>query len=481
MLNFHPTIGFWLALAAVAVSMLSLATGTSVGYVAAQFVALLGFAAFVQLAPRIPFAVAFVVIATLLKNFEVSQVLKIVFWQAADTNLIAPIETAWVVSAGTWGCVAAAVAYAFLSPRITFRTPLSRPLDESLLTTAGSVFLVIGLIAKYLTVINPLGSVVFVYLSDFAYAGVAAFAWKTWRTSGGKRLFDFAGIISLILILALSLQTGSKFTILAPFAFAIALCLSFEYLPRRATMLVGVTALVAAATIIHPLITYTRASGSDSVKSAAAALGDVISDPSRWASVTEESDRIESHWITRLYYGRPLGLVSRFTPNQIGDLVVVAPYSHLAIGSYVATSFGGLLPQTFGFARSNNLGQSELESVVQRKTVMGQNNSNYGLMASLDIHGGLLTVFLGMAGMVAAILGLYTFGFGGERNGIWALPWAVGGMFSMADQSLAGNLILFTHGAIIEWSAMLVVLTLVRLVAAGGKTPVGSATQPSLR
>jgi hypothetical protein len=451
-------------------AFLTVLAGASLGYAAAQLTAMIGFAALIWLAPQLPFAVALILITTVAKNFAISQVVKALLWQPADVGMAAPVATIWVIAAGTWGLVLAAAAYSRLRPPETWTTPLSAPVSAATLTTTGWVLFVGGAICKFIFSKDSTLPVIFSYSGDLIYAAAAAFAYDVWRRSNHSKILDHRVLLVLGTILLIALQTSSKFGVLAPFVLLFLLYLGFKIAPPLSLVAPVVVLFVFLSFLIYPVANYARAfSGGNA--GIAKVLGDTISDPQHFSEIEMQGERISLGWNNRLYYKKTMNILDRFTPNQIADVVSVEEYTRFELAPYLRDALTGVLPQSFGFHRNQlSLGQARLETAVQRRAVNGANSANYGLFADLRLHGGLLTVFLGSAAVGALVLVIYTIGFGGQRNDIWALSWGVGGMFSIADQSLGANLIAMVHGAIIEWGIILAVVTYVSQSGRIGRT-----------
>ena len=455
------SVSFVVAAGSPLLAFLTVLVGASVGYAAAQLVAMLGFAALIRLAPRLPFAVALILITTVVKNFALSQVVKVLLWQPADVGMAAPVATIWVIAVGTWGFVMAAAVYSRVRPPETWTTQLSAPVSAETLATTGWILFVIGAISKFIFAKDTTISVIFSYSGDLVYAAAAAFAYDVWRRSNHSAAIDYRVLLVLGTTLLIALQTNSKFAVLAPFVFLFLLYLGFKIAPPLTLIAPTVALFVFLSFLIYPVVNYARAFAGGNA-GIAKVVGDVIADPQHLSEIETQSERIALGWSNRLYYKQSMNILDRFTPNQVADIVSVSEYTRFDLGSYVRDAFVGLLPQSLGFQRNQlALGQARLETAVQRQAVTGGNSANYGLLADLRLHGGIMTVFFGGAAFSALIMLIYTIGFGGQRNDIWALSWGVGSMFSMADQGLGANLITMVHGAIIEWGIILAVVTYV--------------------
>ena len=461
-MKFYSRPAIWISVGSAFIGLVSLLLGASVLYVVGQFIALLGLAAFVELSPRMPFAINFVIIATLTKNFALSQMLKLLFMQSPDTDLREPIKTVFVVVAGTAGCVAAACLYAIVSPRFPKSTFLSRQLPRRATVAAGSLLVAVGLVSTIIELRFPLSSVIFHYAAGLSYAGAAAFAYNRWLSSGCRQILDWRVVAVVGSTLALSLQSDAKAAILAPFVFVGVLYLFFKVRPHFAVVVAGFSAFLMIAAVVYPVSNYLRALGQADSFNMGKALLEVAEAPHLLTDYNSFSDVIEEHWQTRLYYGRPAGILDRFTPNQISDLVVARQRTHLDAVDHVKSSIVALIPQQFGKSRDASVGEEELEGAVIGTPVQQTTSANYGLMADSFLYAGYGGSFLGMFAITGLLFLLYVVAFGSYQYSLWALPYAVGQMFTMADQGLTGCLISLVHGSIIQWGILGVIILVLR-------------------
>jgi hypothetical protein len=444
-------IGTVLAVAALIIAALSLLIGSGLSYVTAQLCALTGLAAFVAISDRIPLVVSVMVIATLAKNFAISQVIKILLWQPADVGLGAPVMTAWVMAVGTLGCLVAASAYIIVVKPAPSRALLAQPLPPDMLSLLGWTFTTIGLACRAIALF-PQANVVFYYASALSYTGAAVFALQNKITAG--KVLDLRVLFVLGAGLLLGLPLQSKTAILLPFALIAILYISLRTVPHWLVIAGAALSFVSVVYILHPIVNHARGHGMSSLE----AVVELAGNPSEWDTVEAESDSTEARWVNRLYYGRPMGFINRFTPNQIDDLVVIQPYSDLKFGSYLSRSLRAVLPQTFGYSREVQIGQSQLEGAFQRKNVLGTNFANYGLFADLFLFGGFANLFVGMVAIIGLQMILYTMVFGTETNAVLSLSYGIISIFYIADSSLASFLINMVHGAIIIWGASALIL-----------------------
>jgi hypothetical protein len=463
-------------------AVLSLMIGASVAYVAGQLSVMFAASVLIGLAPRLPFAVALVLLATVAKNFAISQWMKVLLLQPADVGMLAPVDTAWAIALATLGFALAAAIYVKFSPSETWTTPLSRSTSPGTVVASAWVLLVAGVISKKLFADDSARSVILSYAGDLVYAATAAFAYDNYRRSEGRSIMDWRVCFALVATLAASVGSGSKFAMLVPFVIVGLLHVAFSVVPRAKFVIPLLGVFVALSIVIYPMVTYVRTvhGGAASIVSA---IEEIMDNPAKLTEMQEIGDRVAQGWRTRLYYGRPIGMMDRFTPNQVADVVSVASYTRYDLGSYVASAPVALLPQTFGFARNQKAsGQGTLETAVRRQVSNGGNSANYGLTADLALHGGPLTIFLGSALAAGFLLLLYTIGFGGQRNNIWAFSWGIGMMFILADCGLVPSLISTVHGAIIEWGLTLLAIVFINgLGQLAARSAPGTARQWDLR
>lgn len=395
-----------------------------------------------------------IIIAALLKNFVISQVVKVALGQPADVGLASANDTAWAIAAGALGCLTASLMLKGLQSRHSRATrshtasPWSN-IQEANLELVGYTLAAAGLLARIAASALPDAPVVLFYAGNLAYAGVAALVLRNYRKSEGKSIFDKTSISITIIFAALSVMKGSKDLVIAPFVFITLLYIYFGRRPTFSVIGLGLCAFLFTALVFYPMVNYARTVSPTDAKTGLAMAMQTVSSPGGWTTLNERSDGLEAKWANRLYYGRPMGMINRFTPNQVADVVNVASYASLDAKPQIRAAIGQLLPQTFGFDRDNTSATSAIESVVKREYNKGENNANYGLIANFYLFGGAAPTFVGMF-CIAMLIGLVEAAwFSGGRYAFWALPLVPGLLFSVADKNIASFLVNFIHGTTI--------------------------------
>lgn len=492
-----PLLICWL-IATLLIAMFSAATGTSGVFVllqAAIFLAAL--AAWKVLKPLSPL-VALVVMLTLAKNFLISQPLKILFWQAADSNLMEPAATAAAILAAACGAIAAGVFWALAVRPLRLNGMLERSLEQVDLGAAAKVLIGAGLASRFLWCVLHAPLAVFAYGSFLVFFGVVLRI-RLVRQQHPERIFDRFSALALAAFSLMGFAQGSRTEImLALFGFLPAIYLGLRRWPDRRLLLAGMIVLIPLVSIISPVVDYSRRMGAGTYNHPDFALvgsefmqtmGDLIADPAHtlndvyaYDAQMSQSDKISR----RVYYGDPKGLLDRFTPSQIDDLVAVGVYQRMPL-SHVLSYVKALAP-TFGAGRDNTVGQLELESAVARldaqRSATGTQVSfaNFGLAGVFFYMGGLAGVFFGFLATTAVLFALSGWLFG-ARNPLLALAWFPIWMTALADGNLMNLLVTTVHVTIVVAGSVILVFVGSQMYGWGRRRPVAygppSAGRPS--
>lgn len=434
--------------------LLTLILGTDPSYAAAQVIIFSIFAAYILTMKTGYTLLNSLVLANLLKIFVISQVVKVFLGQAADIGIASPNETAWAIAAGALGCLLASWLLGVFRnrQRATSKSRAISPwafIEHSDLEIIGYALAIAGLLSRVAASSLPDAPVFLFYAGNLTYVGVAALILNNQRKSGGKVVFDRVTTAIIIAFAAISVMKGSKQLVVSPFVFVAIIYIYFGRMPKTSTIALGALAFLFTAVVLYPTINYARLISPTNPTAGLAMAMQTAGNLDGWKTLSERSDGLEAKWANRLYFGRPMGMINRFTPNQIADVVNVASYTSIDAKPQVLSAIGQLLPQTFGFERNNNSASSAIESAVRREYNTGENNANYGLIANFYLFGGLVPTFVGMF-TICMLIGLIEIAwFSAGRYGFWALPLVPDLLFSIADKNIASFLVTFVHGTTI--------------------------------
>lgn len=450
----------------VVVSLL-LALGSALTGTSPEFVALQAGICFSVLGiwtnlRNVSFIVFLILASTVAKNFLVSQPIKLFLLQPADSFLLMPDETAAAILVAMLGALLAAFLWKNTAARFAFPGVMPVPESRQALQYAGYIFLVIGFAGLFLSVIVKTESVVSVYLSKLVFSSTIAFIILKYRETAGERIFSPLSAFPLVMLILLGFGGASKGGFLMPIAFVGAIYIYFQKLPPKAAILGFLLVGIITVSFLHPVINYVRrvAPPGQTASVLVEVIADAALDPAKLEYIKSVSDQIEGAWKDRLYYGGPMGFLNRFSPSQID--VLVSSFQNTQLGmSYVISSIGAVVPQTFGAKRQVGVGQSDIESTITRRETLGTNNANYGIVGILYSIGGYPGIFIGMFAIVSLLLSSFYFMFG-ARNSVWAFAFFPHLMFSLADGTLATLLIFIVHGFVIMGGTMFIVFAIIR-------------------
>lgn len=271
-----------------------------------------------------------------LKMVIISQVVKVVMGQPGDSFLTAPTTTAAVLALGVTGMHAAGLVVS----RIRFREVLLQPVTDA-------DKLGVATIITYAT-----GVTTYIYVNLFG-AGEAAGTPTVGGFLGVARSLQLTLALSMVLGLAYTLTASqnrrslgplsvapmltyflfgaigaTKFGMLGPFLAYFLTCWSFGFRFRSRHLVALATVAVFAATVVFPFAQFGRAvmTSANLFENAARTLeyAEFLVQPNNYRYVV---DTVNAYYESKqqfLYYGRPMGLIDRFTMMATADKLVGA-------------------------------------------------------------------------------------------------------------------------------------------------------------
>lgn len=395
----------------------------------------------------------FLFIATMGKLFIVSQWIKILLLQPADTHLAEPVETALALLVGL---AAFAVAAAMLYPVLpSLRVRVLRPSDDpeflvrfgwfvfglSLLGFAMRLWLSVGSVEADEAPTGR-GRVVWSYLGHLMPLAVAVFTARRIILSPGRRPIDLPVAFVILACCVAGLMTNTRtFMVSGLLAFAVTyLCYGGGIRPVHLLFLVagGIVMQFYIFPVVDaqrglspslPLLDYL----TETLRIVAA-----VFDRETWEASYERDWLIGAEsFVTRLYYGSPFGLLERFTPNQVDEVVAYVVDTGTFGVEYVLYPFSRLLPNlaTAMLDWERPLSGAEL----LQTTIFSTDNfssPNYGLFAELYAYVGLSGVLLAGAPVLFAYLLALHLVYGGFRNNYLAAFCISTYLFTIADMDM---------------------------------------------
>ncbi len=344
-----------------------------------------------------------ILLATFGKLFLVSQWLKILFFQAADTNLDSPHQTVLLLLLALicfW--LAGLLMWPFLAHRGGL---LQSPQDPNFLLILSAVTLTVtllALIACHYLGLSKLGDgeyekgrglVALLYATQLSPLAVAALTARAAILSNGRRFLDGFVIIALTFTVLQGVWENLRTSMMAGgVAFA---CTYLAYGGRiRGTHVTLVIVMgIVMQMFIFPLIDIQRGFSSDLtamefLERTAIVATDML-DPKARADHEYVLEEIYLSWYTRLYYGEPQGFLDRFAPNAVDETITLFQGQNHYGMSYLISQTSHLIPNIvlnpLGFEHPVNSGKRLELDVFGRHTFM-----NYGMIAELYASAGYL-------------------------------------------------------------------------------------------
>lgn len=344
----------------------------------------------------------FVFLATYAKLFLVSQWLKVGFFQAADTHLLAPVETVVVLLLGLVAFWGAGLA---LTPLLTGRRSLlTIPNDPVFLARVaiGATLITLASIAmRLVTGLNTVdgnpyeegrGFVIILYLGQMLPLATAALTARACILSKGQRFIDVYVVLTILGTVLQGLLENQRTGMMAG---AISFLVTYlAYGGRiRAWHIGGAVATgIAMQILVFPLIEVQR--GIKDVTTIGEFIGETLkiagdlTDSDTRAPYEQRLNDLYLSWDTRLYYGKPQGFIDRFTPNPLDETVDYLkyhePFGLPELNEQLLYAAPNILLNIVGLERPPR-GVEILETSI----LLTNTNMNYGVFSEVYIHSGL--------------------------------------------------------------------------------------------
>ena len=363
--------------------------------------------------------VTLVFAAIFTKLFVVSQWVKIVLLQAADTNLDRPVETVLILLLSLLAFWAAALA---ARPLITKRGGLVRiPQDPDFLLRIAGVAVglcVASILLRYQVGLSRVGNeeytegeglVVVFYLGQMLPLAVAALSARAFILSDGRRYVDSLVVLVLLAGFLQGLWENQRWIMMGGFVALVATYFSYGGQLKVRHVLLVIAMAVPMQFVVFPLVDLQRSfrrdiSAMEYASRTAKTFVDLL-DTEESAREREELNNMYLSWDTRLYYGDPTGFFDRFSPNPLDetihyfDLGGELGFDHLV--NQLAYGVPNMLLRMVGIERQPR-GGIVLETAIHGKST----NMNYGVMAEVFASVGYWYFFP----VLTAIVFLYILG-----------------------------------------------------------------------
>lgn len=274
-------------------------------------------------------------IASYAKLFFVSQWLKILLGQPADSYLQAPQQTVFILLLGVGVFIITGIAIRSLFGKDT-RSWLI-PQDPAFLVRLSIVVVALALasiIGRYLGGLSRAnegeyeegrGLLILMYMASLMPLAVSALTARCAILSGGRRFVDRWVLLVLLLTVAQGLWENVRIIMLAgAVAFGVTYLSYGGIIRLRHVVIVGLVGLLLQV-LIFPLIDLQRGIerglGVSGFFSETLNIASDLLDPEARAQRGERLEDIYYSWETRIYYGTPLGFLDRFAPSPLDETI----------------------------------------------------------------------------------------------------------------------------------------------------------------
>ena len=328
----------WLP-AALALLCLQLLCGTSIAYALLIFLFLVLSVQTVRALGGLGTLMGACVGFLVFQHVVFSQICKLAFGQAADSDLTRPIETAGVYCVGMFGIYVAART----APRLSYRNsgPLFRleldPQRLFLLAIVTGVFAIVRQVAISVAgadsdtggtsvggVLGPLRTLIFL-----APLSVAAATGHTILTSRGRRSIGAINGTVMGISLLFGIVGAGRQLMASSILIYLMTCIAFRYRFKARHYVVLLVGAYLAQFVLFPYALYARSyvrSGdfNKNVAVAGTLFVDILSNPVKYQQMQQEKDaKAESvAWRRCLYYGKPEPTLDRFSLIVVTDAII---------------------------------------------------------------------------------------------------------------------------------------------------------------
>ncbi len=274
-------------------------------------------------------------IASYAKLFFISQWLKILMGQPADTHLQAPQQTVFVLLLGLGVFMVAGLAVQFLFRRTKQSLLISQdPAFLARLSIAVVGLTLVSIVGRHLAGLSRAsdgeyeegqGLVLLMYMANLMPLAVAALTARCAILSDGRRFVDRWVVLLLLLTVAQGFWENVRMIMLAGAVAFAATYLAYGGIIRfRHAVMIGVVGALLQV-LVFPLIDIQRGIerglGAGGFFSETFDIASELLDPEARAQRAEGLENVYYSWDTRLYYGTPLGFLDRFAPSPLDETI----------------------------------------------------------------------------------------------------------------------------------------------------------------
>lgn len=419
---------------------------------------------------------AFIFLATYAKLFLVSQWIKLLLLQAADSNLQAPLDTVAVLLLGLLAFWMVALALPFLLRKRDCLIPPPQDPVGMKIVALGAVALTVGaILARHDLGFNRVGEAdyqeghgyaLILFLDSLMPLAVAALTARAATLSGGRRFVDAWVLAALAASFLQGVWENQRTVMMAG-----AVCFAVTYVMYggrvRGVHVVGIvlTAIIMQS-FLFPLIEIQRGfsrnlTAMEYLSETVEVAGKLLDSRSR-AGYDSELEETYQSWAGRLYYGAPTGFLDRFTPNQLDEAVAYTDMAGVFGGGYLPAQLSYAIPNLvlipLGYERATR-GIDMLDMALSGRI----GDSNFGVLAEIYADIGMIPFFPVCVIVLAAYISLVHLVFGGIRRNYYAAFGFSALYFVFADSDLSNVISLIFGQGVLYLILMMVLVSLNRI------------------
>jgi hypothetical protein len=442
------------------ISVLSLAIGAHADYIIVQLIIFLLAVPLLYIVKYDDRYTSTILLISFMKIFYISQFVGIFFLSAPDTNLSEPLPTITGIAVGlTAGMIGIGLARLVIQLAPRGEPILRMNVTPRRLRRLGYLSAAIGLPAQLIWtwLMSRLtgeqhgglgqvqsGLVIFAYLSNLDMLSLACFTAAELIDTKGRTFISRPFLALLAIYLAATAPLAAKAAPLAPLVVVFATALQFGWKFRWTPVLISILIFAFVSEVMSPVVTYSRMTAFGERLPVpvvfATTLARSLIDPSELAYVRSYSlDQGRAN--SRMYYGRPAGLLDRFTPERTDKLVTSSRYIEPVGPSIFGDALAAVLPQSLGFKRDVTASSRRDEGALFRhQDELGKVSwENAGYIGDGFIVGGLpmATMFMFLFGFLSSLAARMSFG-ARRRSVFWLLLMPLSMLFP-ADQTFVGT------------------------------------------
>lgn len=439
----------WVGISVVT-ALLQLALGTSVQFVTLSLAIFLLLPFPLRLFWTSDNVGVFLTMVTLGKLFIVSQWIKIILAQAADTHLAEPNETALTLLLGLLAFTVAAALLSRVLPSLRLRV-LKPSGDPGFLGRFGWFTFALSCLGfvmrRWLTqgiedIPAGHGLVFWNYLMLLMPMSTAAFTARCILQSSGRRRIDLPVIVTILGCFLVGLIDNTRSFMLSGLLTFVITQICYGARARYSHLLILVAGSFVMQRYLFPIVDAQRGVPRDlSVVEYLERTVQIILDVFDYETWQNNYGHrlLETYmsFLTRLYYGDPFGFLDRFTPSQLDESVSFFIDTEKLGVSYIFYPMTRIIPNviftSLGMERPIFGGQIIQASIFPNSEY---SNPNYGIFAELYAYSGNYGVFFAGSLFIFMLLAVFHIFYGGFRNNYLAAFCISSYLFVLADADM---------------------------------------------